>query len=322
MLAAAATTVSKSGQRPIPSSSATGHSILTNGPAATLSPKVVKKILDLEFVEMAEISMDGDTPQAPGRPSRLPITDISQWVERYATMAAILCTRFPSKAPELWAYLATIVKAERNYEGQRWVTYDRQYQREALARKDLNWSVTDPPLYNESFTGRAKSIERCVFCLQDDHTGTNCPKNPNRPVFGWFPGLAPWPNPTPSSWPAQPQPASGTAPRTPSQEICRRFNEGRCRQPRCRYRHICSTCFGPHIALACPQRPAYAAGRSRSPQRAPPRAGQPALTGYHRRTCRVERYVHCTILPYTHHNHYAVAYRVSLCHSTVLLTLG
>ena len=68
--------------------------------------------------------MNGDSPAAPGRPTRLPITDISRWAERCAIMATILYTRFPDKAPEFWAYLATIVHAERNYEGQRLVTYD------------------------------------------------------------------------------------------------------------------------------------------------------------------------------------------------------
>ena len=61
-------------------------------------------------------------------------------------------------SPKLWAYQATIILAERNYEGKWWVTYDRQYRRQSLARKDLNWSVTDPCLYNEAFTGRALSL--------------------------------------------------------------------------------------------------------------------------------------------------------------------
>ena len=91
-------------------------------PAASLSPKVVKRILELEFVEMSEMTVDDNTPQTPGRPpapARLPITDISQWLERYSLMAAVLATRFPEKAPELFAYQATIVWAERNYEGKR-----------------------------------------------------------------------------------------------------------------------------------------------------------------------------------------------------------
>ena len=80
-------------------------------------------------------------------------------------MAMVLATRFPEKAPKLFAYQATIVRAERNYEGKHWVSYNRQFRREALARKALNWSVTDPQLYNKAFTGRACAIARCLFCL-------------------------------------------------------------------------------------------------------------------------------------------------------------
>ena len=193
---------------------------------------------------MAEIALDDDTLQTPGRPpapARLPITDISQWVERYSLMTAVLTTRFPAKAPELLAYQATIVRAERNYEGKRWVSYDRQFRREALARKDLNWSVSNARLYNEAFTGRARAIARCSYCLQDDHTATYCPKNPHRPPFGWFPDPSTW---QPQATPLASQPPSQPARHT-SQEVCRRFNDGRCRQARCRYRHACSSCHAP-----------------------------------------------------------------------------
>ena len=104
---------------------------------------------------MSEVTMDSGVEQVLGRPpppSRPPVTDISQWVERYATMAALMATRFPHKAPELFAYLATVVRAERTYEAGRWVAYDRQFRREALARKDLNWSATDSRLFS-SYSG-------------------------------------------------------------------------------------------------------------------------------------------------------------------------
>ena len=126
-------------------------------PGASLPPKLVKRILNLEFIEISEVTMDDPPSLGTGRPAppRLPVTDISQLVERYSAMAAIIATRFPHKAPELFAYQALIVRAEHNYETNRWVSYDRQFRREALARKDLNWSVPDAGLYNEAFTGRA-----------------------------------------------------------------------------------------------------------------------------------------------------------------------
>ena len=160
--------------------------------AASLPPKVVKKILDLELVEMSELTIDDPPSQVPGRappPACLQITNIFHWMEQYALLAAVVSSRFPEKALELFAYAATIVRAERNYEGQRWVIYNRQHRREALARKDLNWSVSDSRLYNEAFTGRAKAIARCSFCLQDDHSDMYCPNNPIRSLQSLYPAI-------------------------------------------------------------------------------------------------------------------------------------
>ena len=230
-------------------------------PATTISAKVARRILELEFVEMAEISADDDLPQANGRPassSRPPITNISQWLERYSVMAAILATRFPEKAPEVLVYQAAIIRAERNYKGKQWVTYDRQYRREALARKDLNWSIPNVRLYNEAFTGRAKAIPRCSYCLQDDHPTSMCPRNPVRQLA--------WDMPM---WTAQPAP--GFVPRTTQMDICRNFNEGRCKRLHCWYQHICLGCQEPHAVTNCPRRrqPQMRGPRSRSPVRRP-----------------------------------------------------
>ena len=227
---------------------------------------------------MSELTANDAPPQVPGRapPARLPITDISHWVEKFSMMAAVICSRFPDKAPEMFAYLGTIVRAERNYEGLRWVTYDRQFRREALANKNLNWSVTDSRLYNEAFTGRAKAIARCSFCLQDDHTDAYCPNNPNRSYFGGYPGPLVWQ--APPTWPLpapMPPPHQGSAAK--SQEICRRYNDGRCKMAKCRYLHACLQCRSPHPAIECPHRGGHPTQqRSRSPFRPAPKGSFPA----------------------------------------------
>ena len=201
-------------------------------PAALLPPKLVKKILDLEFVEMAEITLDDLPVPGPGQPplpACPPIQDITTWVEKFSLMAALLATRFPEKAPELLAYQASIVRAERNFEGWRWVTYDRCYRREALAAKNLDWSVLNLRLYNEAFTGHARAIPRCSFCLQEDHTAQSCPRNPSRPWFGYYHDV-------------EGHIQRPAAPKAQSVECCRRYNEGKCRQTTntCRYTHKCS----------------------------------------------------------------------------------
>ena len=147
--------------------------------------------------------------QASGRqsiPARPPVTDISVWVERFSLMAGVLVTRFPDKVGELFAYQASIIRVERNYEGKQWVVYDRHYRREALARKDLNWSLQDSRLYNETFTGRAKAIAQCNVCLQDDYTASSCLRNPHQPMLAWLPDLSSWPGVVDSDTPIDPSP--------------------------------------------------------------------------------------------------------------------
>ena len=52
--------------------------------------------------------------------------------------------------------------------------------------------MPDPRLYSEAFTGRARAIARCLWCLEDDHSKAMCPKNPHWPVFGFFPDPSTW----------------------------------------------------------------------------------------------------------------------------------
>ncbi|KAL5503151.1 hypothetical protein EMCRGX_G010058 [Ephydatia muelleri] len=74
---------------------------------------------------------------------------------------------------------SSIIRAARNYDGTAWVVYDRQLRREALARRDLNWSTTNAWLYSEAFTRRAKVIPCCRYCLSETHDLQACPVNPD-----------------------------------------------------------------------------------------------------------------------------------------------
>ncbi len=238
-------------------------------PAASLPTKTVRRILNLEFLEMSEIDDMSVPILGRTQASRPPVTDISQWVQRFSTMAAILSARFPCKAAELFAYQAQIVRAARNYEGDRWVSYDRQFRREALARKDLDWSMPNHRLYNEAFTGWARLITRCSFCLRDDHVSDQCPGNPNSHMLGWTQDPARTKSPS-----ATFQRPAGQQFQHPSREVCKRFNRGRCTDPsKCRYRHACLDCQGEHPYPQCPKVAGmtYTPGRSRSPaNRRPP----------------------------------------------------
>ena len=85
----------------------------------------------------------------------------------------------PHQSAEMWVYQSAIIRAARNFKGTAWVAYDHQYRREALARKDLNWSVVNSRLYSEAFTSRSKVIPRCRYCLSETHDLRACPSNPD-----------------------------------------------------------------------------------------------------------------------------------------------
>ena len=161
VLAEAAVHHAFEGFQPAPVEPRSLHALGPYNPTATLPPKVVKKLLSLEFVEMNELRADiwpddprgGHTPRRPGKP---PVTNIRTWLESYGHMAAVLTSQFQEKAAEFWAYQTTILHAAHAYEGANWVAYDRLYRREMLAKKDLNWSVPNAKLYSEAFTDRAK----------------------------------------------------------------------------------------------------------------------------------------------------------------------
>ena len=98
------------------------HSAGPYNPAATLPPKVVRKIMSLEFVEMRsdiwpDESVVPETIQSPRRSGKPPVTSIRSWLECYGCMAAILSMLFPEKAAELWAYQTTIMHAANAMKG-------------------------------------------------------------------------------------------------------------------------------------------------------------------------------------------------------------
>lgn len=234
-------------------------------PGASLSTSVLNKILAMKFVEMCEVTAEDPPPGNPGRPTpaKLPITDFSLWLEKYSVMAAVLAQRFPEKAPELFAYQAHMIRCERNYQSQQWVAYDRRFRKEALAAKSLDWSIPNQRLFQEAFTGRAKDIPRCTYCLEDDHLTAACPSNPHRPIFGWPPNVPPqyspmaWSDLLPPQVPnwCQPLQQATNWPNSPQRQVCLRYNNGKCKLPqdKCKHIHVCSECGGTHRRIHCTQ---------------------------------------------------------------------
>ena len=131
---------------------------------------------------------------------REPAVDILVWVQCYASLVAVLVEKHVQYAPQFMAYLSTIVRSHRNFEGLGWVAYNIAYRCRAAMQKDLNWSIIDPSLYNLLFTGRARATARCAHCLSQEHSADACPAA-NGPFFQF---LASAYQSQPSSQPPQP----------------------------------------------------------------------------------------------------------------------
>jgi len=169
-----------------------------------------------------------------------PVTDIVLWTECYASLIAVLTSRYPHKAPAFMAYLRTIVKAQRSYYGDSWVSYDMAYRRRAAYEKSLDWDRVDFTLFNETFTGRAKILSRCRFCLSELHVSGDCHYAPaSEGVRGESAKGARRP---------------GGDGRNNTVQLCNLFNSkggDQCRYKRCRYTHFCVHCLGQHPASEC-----------------------------------------------------------------------
>lgn len=171
---------------------------------------------------------------------RGPVTDILLWVDCYTTMVSVLIEKFPLKAVGFLAYLRTILKACRSYQGDAWVSYDMAFRRKAANQKSLDWGEIDFTLFNEAFAGRAKVLSRCKYCLSDLHLSSGCCYAPM------------------DSSQNRGQQSQGRGPRDftnrPFVQLCLLFNSkggNHCRYKSCKFAHLCAQCYGGHPASEC-----------------------------------------------------------------------
>lgn len=175
---------------------------------------------------------------------RGPVTDILVWVECFASMVAVLSTKYPDKIPQLMAYQRTIVRASKCYIKKRWITYDTCYCRNAAVTKSLDWGQVDFSLYNKTFTGRAIQIDRCKHCFSEHHKSEDC-------VFATGHAYRNQRQCSPIRIQRQRSPIRLQRQRSPMQSVeeikepCKLFNTrygNKCRYNPCKYQHVGSSC--------------------------------------------------------------------------------
>jgi len=213
-----------------------------------IPPKLVKKILALEYVDMAELLAEhynsheeSESPccsHSSKSSRRTPVSNIVVWLDCYASLVAVLSSAHPEKFNQFMMYQKTIILAYQRFAGDGWVVYDSSYRRQAANTKFLDWGQMDGRLWNEIFTGRAKAIARCKICLSELHSHTDCPQALTTRL-------------PPSHFPDRQ--FRREARQTPG-EICHLFNDqrgNRCTYHPCKFVHVCAECWGNHPISHC-----------------------------------------------------------------------
>ena len=76
--------------------------------------------------------------------------DFESWLQCFSTYAAVVSSRFPHKARELWAYQATMIAEHRKCGGRGWLLYDSAFRQQitSLEVTDLTRACTPPPSWH------------------------------------------------------------------------------------------------------------------------------------------------------------------------------
>ena len=200
------------------------------------------KILRGEYVDFTSLLPDSlARPQAPELQFRMedsspgshfsPLTMVRRrkptidtfhkWVDAYTTYMLIIVAAHPRRSTKLLKYQQIISRAETQFQGLAWVTYDEQFRRRAANDLTISWDEVDLELWTVTFSGLAKP--HCLTCCSPYHSQNDCPSaDPSR------------------------RPSRGA--------VCFRFNRASgCTASTCHFPHVCRRCRSAnHSILNCP----------------------------------------------------------------------
>ena len=232
--------------------------------------KLTEKILRGEFVDMAELLRDNlevqrrastatQSASLPAPRCRREIPDLLSWVQCFGTYMAIVVSKYPHRMRELLAYQTLIVREARRCGGRGWLAYDSFFRQQAVGDDAADWSRLNQSLYAVTFVtqGNRERGRSCMLCLESDHGEEQCALyTPPPRAIGDPARRAASDRPAADQREWQPTGREEWQPtgrgKGPSRMACYSWNQGTCRFPGCKYRHICIRCSGDHRFPRCP----------------------------------------------------------------------
>ena len=219
--------------------------------------KLAKRILRGEYIDMAELLKDNmeaerrrlasvEESGGPSRGTRRDIPDLMSWLHCYSLFAAIICSKYPEKSREMWAYQATIIGEAKRCGGNGWHLYDAAFRQQISSIEQADFSKINQSLYSTTFLAYGGRSQFCPNCMLSDHTQEECAlattSRQGRDLIR----------------DRQQRRSPERVRKSPEQRrrrktgACFAWNDGRCsRSPYCPFEHVCSKCFGDHRRAAC-----------------------------------------------------------------------
>lgn len=239
---------------------ASGEGLLLSPSAEVIPKKLLDKMRSGKFIEMKELLQDNmmlaaqvEELQGPlsmhvigaARPRLREITSLPTWCYCFLGYAAAM-TSDPVTRDHL-AYARLIIRQAQGQGGLAYLDYDRAFRQQVAADPSIRWNTLNPSLLASTVLGHRSTGARyfCTLCRAVDHTRTQCALAYMEP---------PAPSVAPPSYQRVPGPVlPRRAANPPATLACFRWNRGLCSSgDRCRFQHVCTSCFGAHRAPECP----------------------------------------------------------------------
>ena len=222
--------------------------------------KLVLRILRGEYIDMAELLRDNleaqrrsssqQTSSSSSDPSssrsRREVPDLLSWVQCFGTYVAIVTSKKPEKMRQLLAYQTLIVREARRCGGKGWLAYDSYFRQQAVGDDKADRSRLNQSLYAVTFIAQGERTRGrcCVLCLESDHAEEQC-------ALYTPPPKQTYKKPAEKGASDGRDPGSGRG-KGGGRMPCFAWNQGDCRFPACKYRHVCVRCSGDHRISQCP----------------------------------------------------------------------
>ena len=85
------------------------------------------------------------------RPVRREILDMLNWLQCFSLYAAVVASKYPEKAKELWAYQATLIGEARRCGGKGWLLCDSAFRQQITSFDAVDFSKINQSLYSTTF---------------------------------------------------------------------------------------------------------------------------------------------------------------------------